>query len=38
MDERTRRELFSALAMQAILGSQNAASQTKRVDPSEVAG
>jgi hypothetical protein len=28
LDERTRRELFSALAMQAILRSHNVASQT----------
>jgi hypothetical protein len=37
MNERTRRELFSAMAMQAILTSQNAASQTKRMDAGEVA-
>ena len=32
-----RRELFSAMAMQAILGSQKPASQTERADPSNVA-
>jgi hypothetical protein len=37
MDERTRRELFSAMAMQGILAGQNVASQTARLDPGDVA-
>jgi hypothetical protein len=37
MDERTRRELFSAMAMQGILASQTAASQSERPDPGDVA-
>jgi hypothetical protein len=37
MDERTRRELFSARAMQAILASQSAGSQSERADPGKVA-
>jgi hypothetical protein len=37
MDERTRRELFSAMAVQAILASQNAASQTDRAEPTKMA-
>jgi hypothetical protein len=37
MDERTRRELFSALAMQGILASERATSENARPDPGEVA-
>jgi hypothetical protein len=37
MNEQTRRELFSAMAMQAILAGQNKTSQTERADPGEVA-
>jgi hypothetical protein len=37
MDERTRREIFSAMAMQGILASQNAVSDAARPDPGEVA-
>jgi hypothetical protein len=37
MDERTRRELFSAMAMQGILASQSAASQSEPADPGYVA-
>jgi hypothetical protein len=36
MDERTRREIFSAMAMQGILASQSA-SENARPDPGEVA-
>jgi hypothetical protein len=37
MNEQVRRELFSAMAMQAILASHNAASQSERADAGEVA-
>ena len=37
MDERTRRELFSALAMQGILASQKEVNQKDQARPGEVA-
>jgi hypothetical protein len=37
MDERTRREIFSAMAMQGILASQCEASHNEQARPGEVA-